>query len=222
VGLDVLRPHSGALEQDRVGGSQRELISLAAPADGAARVRARFPLPGAGNFITDLVATGANGRTQGDVDIGDARTERRGHDRQRFRDDPGNGPSPAGVGHGYYWTAARTGGVDEDHRLAVRVHCQEDRAWLAGNEGVAPADQRRPRSRSPSRMPCLRHVHLRAVHLMEGHEMIGMESRGVAPALAHRPSVGAVARRAVADVAIGESHAWDAAGDAVVNARERS
>jgi hypothetical protein len=47
-----------------------------------------------------------------------------------------------------------------------------------------------------------------------------MESCRVAPALAHRPGIGAVARRAVADVAIGQPHPWDAVGHAMVNARE--
>jgi hypothetical protein len=125
------------------------------------------------------------------------------------------------MGNGYHRPATRTGGVDEDQWLAVGVQRHEDGARIASNEGVSPADQTRPWSRALARMPCLHNVHPRAVHLMEGHKVISTECRGGAPALAHRPSIGAVTGRAIANIAIGESHPGNASGDAMGHSWKR-
>jgi hypothetical protein len=70
--LDTAWLHSSALEEDGIRRSYGKVVSIAALAQSTARLGARSPSPCASDFLTDFIATGADRRAKGDVDVADA------------------------------------------------------------------------------------------------------------------------------------------------------
>ena len=215
--LDVVRRHSGAIEQVAIRRGERKPV-VCHPWAAARRrgVRSGAVLPGVGHVVA--LPRSSRRRSPGPGRRARPRTANR-----RRSCIPGSVrpttsstvPRQPAWSHGDDGAAAGTG---RDRRRGVAG------SRRAGSSGPGPARwwraRRRGRSASirvgaPARVPGRDQVDLRAVDLTEGDEARRGQPGGVAPLLAHLPGVRLVTRGAVAKIAVRLPQAGHASRDAV-------
>jgi hypothetical protein len=80
------------------------------------------------------------------VNVVNPRAEGGGHNANRCANDIGDGSPPTGVSYADGGAATPGAGIDDQHRLAVRVQGHQHRADLIRHQSIAESDLNRSRS----------------------------------------------------------------------------